>query len=262
MIHNSKQVNALAAYIADALTNDQIIAMHNEFCDKHGDPDDIICQMGEFNEILSGTDADDITRMMYYGKFNPNDDYFCFDGRGNLASFNCYDDDESPIYLSELADYVIEYGADGIESDDLIPAFLEFAGIEDTYTNEIQIGDALLMSGDDLVTADWDELKKSLYRVCVWCGTGYILDAIITLADNVETAIERAMAYCQTSERTDLYITPEEREKDMQSWTQEEREREDENDEIYFYVDPTLEDPQCTPAYFLTENLRVEQMYK
>ena len=262
MKHNSKQVDAIAAYIADVLTNDQIIAIHNEFCDKHGNPDDIIYQMGEYGYICEGMDIDDLARMQYYGEFNPNDDYFCFDGRGNLASFSSYDDDESPIYLSELAECVIDYGADEIESNELIPAFLEFCGIANTDNNAFQIGDALLMSGDDLITSDWDELKKSLYRVGVWCGAGYALDVIFTLADNDETAIERAMVHCQNEERTDLYITPEEREKDMQDWTQEEREREEENSEFYFYVDPTFEDSQCVPAYFRTENLRVEQMYK
>ena len=244
MTHNSKQVNALAAYIADALTNDQIIAIHNEFCDKHGDPDDIIFQMGEYSYICGDMDVDDLARMQYYGEFNPNDDYFCFDGRGNLASFNSYDDDESPIYLSELADYVIEYGADDIESNDLIPAFLEFAGIEDTDTNEIQIGDALFMSGDDLVTADWDELKKSLYLVEFYISNAGGVN-ILTVADNDQTAIERVMAYCQNEELRGLYVTCDEYDKMSAGWTDK-----DENETGLTYIDPTLEDSQCTPAYF------------
>ena len=258
MIHNSKQVNAIAAYIADALTNEQIIAMHNEFCDKHGNPDDIIYQMGEFNEILSGTDADDITRMMYYGKFNPNDDYFCFDGRGNLASFNSYDDDESPIYLSELADYVIEYGADDIESNDLIPAFLEFTGIDSDYTNELQLITALNLSGDDLVTSDWGELKKSLYEVKIYLGIGIGCEIIYTIAENEGCAIERVMVYCQKETNGRLHITEEEKDNIVSEWEPEEREKYE--DEYFLYVDPTLEDNTCVPAYFVWDNVYIHKM--
>lgn len=258
MTHNSKQVNAVAACIADTLTISQIIALHNEFCDKHGDPDSIIYQMGEFNEILSGTDPDDITRMMYYGKFNPNDDYFCFDGYANLASFNSYDDDESPIYLSELAEYVIDYGADGIESNNLIPAFLEFAGIEDTHTNEIQISDALFMSGDDLVTADWDELKKSLYTVEIYLGIGIGCETIYTIANNGQCAIERVMVYCQKETNGRLYITEEERENIVSEWEPEERERYEED--YFLYIDPTREDNTCVPAYFVWNNVCIRKL--
>lgn len=244
MAHNSKQVNAVAAYIADALTNEQIIAMHNEFCDKHGNPDDIIFQMGEYDYICGGMDINDLARMQYYGAFNPNDDYFCFDGRGNLSSFSSYDDDESPIFLSELAEYVIEYGADDIESNDLIPAFLEFCGIANTDTNAFQIGDALLMSGDDLVTADWDELKKSLYWFEFYMSNAGGVD-VFTIANDGQTALERVMAYCQNEELRGLYVTCDEYAEMSAEWTDKE-----ENETGLTYIDPTNEDSQCVPAYF------------
>lgn len=258
MKHNSKQINAVAAYIAETLTSNQIIAIHNEFCDKHGNPDDIIFQMGEYDYICGGMDIDDLARMQYYGEFNPNDDYFCFDGRGNLASFDSYDDDESPIYLSELAEYVIEYGADDIESDDLIPAFLEFCGIDSDYTNELQLTTALHLSGDDLVTSDWDELKNSLYKVDIYLGIGIGCETIYTIANHEECAIERVMVYCQKETNGRLHITEEEKEEIVSEWEPEEREKYE--DEYFLYVDPTMEDNTCVPAYFVWDNVCIHKM--
>ena len=41
-----------------------------------------------------------------YGNYNPNHDYFTFDGYNNLSSFNFTDDDNSPIDISELAEWI------------------------------------------------------------------------------------------------------------------------------------------------------------
>ena len=41
-----------------------------------------------------------------YGNYNPNHDSFTFDGYNNLSSFNFTDDDNSPIDISELAEWI------------------------------------------------------------------------------------------------------------------------------------------------------------
>lgn len=40
----------------------------------------------EFDEILSDTEPIRVAMMVRFGDFNPNHDYFTFDGRGNLES--------------------------------------------------------------------------------------------------------------------------------------------------------------------------------
>lgn len=42
--------------------------------------------MDEFDEFLDGYNPLQIAQMIFFGEFNPNDDYFRFDGYGNLES--------------------------------------------------------------------------------------------------------------------------------------------------------------------------------
>lgn len=44
--------------------------------------------MDEFDEFLSGRTPMEIAQMIYFGNFNPNDDYFRFNGYENLESAN------------------------------------------------------------------------------------------------------------------------------------------------------------------------------
>ena len=42
--------------------------------------------MDSFDEIMSGYTPSEIARMIFFGDFNPNNDYFRFNGYGNLES--------------------------------------------------------------------------------------------------------------------------------------------------------------------------------
>lgn len=44
--------------------------------------------MDEFDEFLSGRTPMEVAQMIYFGNFNPNDDYFRFNGYENLESAN------------------------------------------------------------------------------------------------------------------------------------------------------------------------------
>ena len=56
-------------------------------------------EMDSFNEIMSGFDPLDIAMRICFGEFNPNDDYFEFNGYANLVSLSFYD------LKNELLDY-------------------------------------------------------------------------------------------------------------------------------------------------------------
>lgn len=75
------------------------VCAHNEYCDNNNDPDNHIYFMEEFEEILANVEKFDLLRMAFYGDFNPNDDYFAFNGYGNLISFG---------YAKNLDDYLID----------------------------------------------------------------------------------------------------------------------------------------------------------
>lgn len=52
-----------------------------------------VFEMYSFNDIMNsfGFDPMDIALKTYNGDFYPNDDYFSFNGYGNLESFSSYD---------------------------------------------------------------------------------------------------------------------------------------------------------------------------
>lgn len=47
--------------------------------------------MDEFDEFLSGRTPMEIARMIFYGDFNPNNEYFRFNAYGNLESADRHD---------------------------------------------------------------------------------------------------------------------------------------------------------------------------
>ena len=50
--------------------------------------------MEMFDEVMTGYSPMDLALKLYYGEFNPNDEYFDFDGLGNIASFTAWERDE------------------------------------------------------------------------------------------------------------------------------------------------------------------------
>lgn len=71
-----------------------------------------------------------------YGDYNPNHDYFTYDGHNNLSSFNFTDDDNSPIDISELAEWLIS--EDKLSDYDIEVTTLEdmLASIEDNISDD------------------------------------------------------------------------------------------------------------------------------
>ena len=61
--------------------------------------------MDEFNAYTRGLEPYDLALKIHYGEFNPNDEYFSFDGCENLVSFSKY---ERIGYLRDNADEIYE----------------------------------------------------------------------------------------------------------------------------------------------------------
>lgn len=86
-----------------------IVELWNEYCSECNCPDDTIFDNGEsfFEENFSGS-VFDAVRAVQYGDYNVAHDYVRFNGYANLESFNYADDDNSPVEIDSLADYLIE----------------------------------------------------------------------------------------------------------------------------------------------------------
>ena len=96
----------------------ELVAIHNEYCDEVNYVDDRIYSMGEFNELycMDGKSPLDIIMDAYGGSFNPNDDWFRWDGLGNLESTDYPGNDW--IDIDEIADYIVE-NDDALRNDDI-----------------------------------------------------------------------------------------------------------------------------------------------
>ena len=107
-----KLTHEMMIEMINGLSDHQFISVHNELAY----PDDHIFSMDDFNDIFSGYDPIDIVCRVFYGNFNPNDDYFQFNGYGNLESFrylgdiksrfiddiDSFDDDQMAILIDEI----------------------------------------------------------------------------------------------------------------------------------------------------------------
>ena len=99
-----EKVEAIKNIIA-CMGESDAVALHNEYCYKTNDYDDEIIEMERFDEICEGMTPSDIARSIFYGDFNPNHDYFHFNGYGNFESTDCPTD---WIYPGDIAREVVD----------------------------------------------------------------------------------------------------------------------------------------------------------
>ena len=90
--------------------DDELIEIHNAYCEKVNYTDDMIYSMSMLNEFYYGKDPLDIILDAYNGAFNPNDNWFRWNGYGNLESTDRPIDNW--IDIDEIADYIVENDED------------------------------------------------------------------------------------------------------------------------------------------------------
>ena len=94
----------LVEYI-NSLDDDDLIALHNSYCEAAGYEDDRIYSMYELDELLEGSTPTDILLRGFYGDFNPRHAFFWFNGYGNLESADYMGG--TPICAEDIADYIL-----------------------------------------------------------------------------------------------------------------------------------------------------------
>ena len=66
--------------------------------------------MDSFDEVMLNYTPSEIARMIHSGEFNPNDDYFRFDGYGNLESLDWQEiSDKAESLESDIIDHLVNY---------------------------------------------------------------------------------------------------------------------------------------------------------
>lgn len=93
----------LVDYINDMGVEEKI-ELHNAYCDAANCMDDCIYSMDELEEILDGVDKWELVRMIQFGDFDFQKEFWGFNGYGNLDSYSAW---ELPIYAEDIADYIL-----------------------------------------------------------------------------------------------------------------------------------------------------------
>lgn len=103
MIETEKK-QKLVDYI-NSMDTDEKIALHNTYCDAANCMDDCIYTMDDMEDVLDGVDKWELVRMLRFGNFDFMEDFWGFNGYGNLDSYNEW---ELPIFAEDIADYILQ----------------------------------------------------------------------------------------------------------------------------------------------------------
>lgn len=95
------RVNRIIEILED-MTDDEIIAIHNEYCIEENCMDDYIYDMEEFDEVMDGETPSAIISHCRVD-FSTNNKYFSFDGYDNCFSF---DYPNAYISITNIAEYI------------------------------------------------------------------------------------------------------------------------------------------------------------
>lgn len=87
-------------------TNEDLVDLNNQYCDRINDIDRFIFSMDEFNSIFFECDPLWLACRIYFGTFNPMQSWWTFDGHGNLTSRDYVKD---IIWIEEIAQDIEEH---------------------------------------------------------------------------------------------------------------------------------------------------------
>lgn len=129
------QLNQVIEQLTD-LAEYELIAIHNVYCEVNNDSySHIIDNDDEAIDSMFDSPSEAM-RAASFGDYNHSHNYFILDGYGNLVSFNYVSDDNSPIDIEELAQWLIsedklaDYNITVTTLDDML------ASIEDNITDD------------------------------------------------------------------------------------------------------------------------------
>ena len=109
----------------NSMNTDEIVALHNSYCEAANCMDDCIYGMEELEEVLDGVEKWNLVNMIRHGDFDFMKDFWQINVYGNLDSYNAW---ELPIFAKDIADYILS--EDDSLNDDKIQEILDEEGEE------------------------------------------------------------------------------------------------------------------------------------
>ena len=117
---NKKTIDAIRKFFEE-MNDDDFISIVSELNSYNGNLESYQWYpMDELDELTGGMSHWEVLRLAYYGEFNPNDNYFHFDGYGNLEStdYPTEDIDNNDIddIIDEIDNIPYQYLPDDIQN--------------------------------------------------------------------------------------------------------------------------------------------------
>ena len=160
------KIDAISNIIKENWSNEEIVGVWNDYCDNHCCCDDMIFYMGSFNELYDGVKPIEIVERVIYGDFRTDDDFFAFNGYGNIVSFNDVDDYGS-FDMRYVAEHLVDCGDSDfteVDNEALIEYFLNEYFPHYTYDDKMMevITNIIEVEGFDFLMDDWNDIVETI----------------------------------------------------------------------------------------------------
>ena len=169
------KIQTIIDIIKNNWSNEEIVDAWNFRCDKKDYMDERIEYMDTFDELFSSLKPSEIAEKVYRRDFCTGDDFYAFNGYGNLESFSEVDD-YSRFSYTELAEYLVDNGdslTTDVDTDELLEYFIyeyfnhydfdQIKGVIETYMEDNTF---------DLLMDNWDDLNEDILNYIEEEGLG------------------------------------------------------------------------------------------
>ena len=137
--------------------------------------DERIEYMDTFDELFSSLKPSEIAEKVYRRDFCTGDDFYAFNGYGNLESFSEVDD-YSRFSYTELAEYLVDNGdslTTDVDTDELLESFIyEYFDHYDFDQIKCVIETYMEDNTFDLLMDNWDDLNEDILNYIEEEGLG------------------------------------------------------------------------------------------
>ena len=169
------KIQTIIDIIKNNWSNEEIADAWNLRCDKKDYMDERIEYMDTFDELFCNLKPSEIAEKVYRREFCTGDDFFAFNGYGNLESFSEVED-YSRFSYEELAEYLVDYGdslTTDVDTDGLLESFIyEYFDYYDFDQIKQTIETYMEDNTFDLLMDNWDDLNEDILNYIEEEGLG------------------------------------------------------------------------------------------
>ena len=169
------KIDAIIDIIKSNWSTDELVDAWNLRCEKKGYMDEFIENMSSFDEMFQNLSPLEIIDKVRGCNFCTGDDYFAFNGYGNLESFS-YAEDYSRFSYEELAEYLVDNGdslTTNVDTDELLESFIyEYFDHYDFDQIKCVIETYMENNTFDLLMDNWDDLNEDILNYIEEEGLG------------------------------------------------------------------------------------------